>query len=139
MERMTKGEIEVMRILWTHGEMKPSEIQEHFHRPIKDPALRSYLAILVKKGHLARRRKGKAFYYQAKTRRASVLRRMMEEIASIFFSGSTEALVCNLIQRERLSEKDLLRLKKLAEEDAVETGDGGQKGGKPSRPRRTGE
>ena len=30
MPRFTAGELEVMRILWEHGEMKPAEIQAHF-------------------------------------------------------------------------------------------------------------
>jgi len=35
MARFTAGEMEVMRILWEHGELKPSEIQRRFPRPIK--------------------------------------------------------------------------------------------------------
>ena len=68
MARFTAGEIEVMRILWEHGELKPAELQKLFPRPIKDAALRSYLTILVDKGHLRRRSKGKAFYYRPKTK-----------------------------------------------------------------------
>ena len=59
MSRFTPGELAVMRILWEHGELKPSEIQQHFPEPIKNPALRSYLGILVDKGHVSRRKAGK--------------------------------------------------------------------------------
>ena len=40
MAHFTAGEMEVMRILWEHGELKPAEIQTHFPRPIKNAALR---------------------------------------------------------------------------------------------------
>ena len=63
MPRFTPGELAVMRILWKHGQLKPAEIQKDFPRKIKNPALRSYLAILVQKGHVTRRRKGKAYYH----------------------------------------------------------------------------
>ena len=36
MAHFTAGEMEVMRILWEHGELKPAEIQEHFPRPIRE-------------------------------------------------------------------------------------------------------
>ena len=115
MPKFTAGEMEVMRILWEHGELKPPQIQEHFGRPIKNPALRSYLSILLEKGHLLRRRKGRAYYYRAKTRRASAFRTMLRELVDVCCDGSSEALLCHLIKSERLSEKELLRLKRLAE------------------------
>ena len=117
MPRFTTGELEVMRILWTHGELKPMEIQRHFPRRIKNPALRSYLSILLEKGHVTRRRKGRAFFYKAKTRRESTFRSMLRELVNSCCDGSTEALLCRLIKSENLTEKELLDLKRLAESD----------------------
>ena len=37
MPQFTRGELEVMRILWKHGELKPAEIHAHFPRKIKIP------------------------------------------------------------------------------------------------------
>ena len=74
MPRFTQGELEIMRILWERGELKPAEIHAHFPRKITNASLRSYLAILLEKGHVVRRRVGKAYYYRAKTRRESTFR-----------------------------------------------------------------
>ena len=115
MPRFTSGELKVMRILWTHGEMKPAEIQREFPHQIKNPALRSYLTILLEKGHVTRRRRGRAYYYRAKTKRESTFRSMLRELVNSCCGGSTEALLCRLIKSENLSEKDLLELKRLAE------------------------
>ena len=115
MSTFTPGELSVMRILWEHGEMKPAEIQEKFPRRIKNPALRSYLSILLDKGHVTRRRKGKAYLYRAKTKRRSASRTMLRELINTGFGGSTEALLCHLIKTEKLSEEELLELKRIAE------------------------
>ena len=117
MSRFTEGELEVMRILWEEGELKPPEIQEKFPRPIKNSALRSYLTILLEKGHVTRERVGKAYFYRAKAKKERVLRSMLGNIVDTFFSGSQEALLCRLIKSEDLSRKELLELKELADGD----------------------
>ena len=116
MPRFTKGELEVMRILWQHGALKPAEIQDRFPWEIKNSSLRSYLAILLEKGHLLRRREGKAYFYRAKTRRKSAFRSMLRDLTRVCCDGSVEVLLCNLIRSEKLSEEDLIELKRLSEE-----------------------
>ena len=116
MPRFTQGELEVMRALWDHGELKPAEIQRRFPRVITNSSLRSYLAILLEKGHLVRRRVGKAYFYRAKTRRSSALRSMLREMTRVFCDGSVDALLCHLIRSQNLSEEDLLELKRLSED-----------------------
>jgi predicted transcriptional regulator len=117
MPRFTRGELEVMRILWEHGELKPAEIHAQFPRNITNPSLRSYLTILLEKGHIVRRRVGKAYYYRAKTRRQSTFRAMLRELTRVCCDGSVENLLCQLIRNEKLSETDLLELKRLSEEN----------------------
>ena len=126
MAQFTKGELDVMRILWAQGEMKPAEIQEKFPRDIKNSALRSYLSILLEKGHLTRRKVGKAFYYRPKTRRESAFRNTLWSFLDTFCEGSPEGLLVRLIKAEKLSEKELLELKRLADEGETlpETGRG---------------
>jgi predicted transcriptional regulator len=116
MPRFTPGELKVMRLLWEHGELKPAELQEKFPESIKNPALRSYLTTLLEKGHVTRRRVGKAYYYKSVTRSRSAFRTMLGELVETYCGGSVSALVMNLIQSEKLSEADLLELKRLADD-----------------------
>jgi predicted transcriptional regulator len=116
MPSFSPGELEVMRILWKHGELKPAEIQAEFPRRIKNPALRSYLTILLEKGHVKRRRKGRAYYYRAATKRESAFRTMLSQLVHVCCDGSTEALLCHLIRSEKLSNEELLELKRMADE-----------------------
>ena len=115
MPHFTKGELEVMRILWEHGELKPAEIQRRFPWKLKNPSLRSYLTILLEKGHVVRRRIGKAYFYKAKTRRDSAFRTMVRDVTRVCCDGSVEVLLCRLIRSEKLSEEDLLELKRMSE------------------------
>ncbi len=116
---LMRGELDVIRILWDHGELKPAEIQHRFPRPIKNAALRSYLSILVEKRHVTRRAVGKAYFYKAKTKRESAFLRTMKDLIDGYCAGSPEALLMALIKSEQLSETELLRLKRMAEEDAA--------------------
>ncbi len=115
MPRFTPGELKVMRLLWEHGEMKPAELQGRFPEPIKNPALRSFLTTLLEKGHLTRRRVGKAYYYKPATRPRSAFRSMLGELVDAYCGGSVETLVMNIIRAEKLSEDDLIALKQLAD------------------------
>ena len=124
MAQFTEGEMEVMRILWAHGEMKPAKIQEKFPREIKNSALRSYLTILLEKGHVTRRKFGKAYFYKAKTPRESAFRHTFRSLLDTFCEGSAEGLLVRLIKSEKLSEEELLELKRIADdmEDLPQTG-----------------
>ncbi|MDB5338457.1 MAG: blaI 12 [Planctomycetaceae bacterium] len=115
MSQFTSGELRVMQLLWEHGELKPGELQELHPVPIKNPALRSYLKILVDKGHVSRRRVGKAFFYKANTPRQRAFSTMLGDLVRIFCAGSVDELVMALVRKEKLSEDDLLELKRLAD------------------------
>ena len=128
MPHFTPGELKVMRLLWEHGEMKPAELQERFPEPIKNPALRSYLTTLLTKGHVTRRQVGKAYYYRPAKRPRSAFRSMLAELTETFCGGSVQALVMNIIKSEKLSEEDLIALKRLADQgDGSPRGEGGRR------------
>ncbi|TWU01156.1 BlaI/MecI/CopY family transcriptional regulator [Stieleria varia] len=112
--RFTPGELRVMKLLWEHGELSPPELQEFYGAPIKDPALRSYLTILVEKGHVTRRRDGKAFRYKATTPKRRAFHEMVRELADAFCDGSLRSLMMNLAEQESLTEQDLAELRDAA-------------------------
>ena len=115
MPRFTPGELKVMRLLWEHGEMKPGELQKRFPEPIKNSAIRSYLTTLLEKGHVTRRLVGKAYHYKPATRPRSAFRSMLGELVDVYCGGSVQDLVMNIIRSEKLSEDELLALKRLAD------------------------
>jgi len=96
--------------------MKPARIQEKFPREIKNSALRSYLTILLEKGHVTRRKVGKAYFYEPRTQHESAFRHTLRSLLDTFCEGSAEGLLLRLIKAEKLSEKELLELKRIADE-----------------------
>jgi len=59
MTSLNQNELEVLRILWERGELKPAEIEAHFAWAIENATLRSVLVNLVEKKQVARRLYGK--------------------------------------------------------------------------------
>lgn len=116
MDAFTPGELEIMQVLWQADEpLKPGEIEERFPRPIRNAALRSALLILVDKGHVVRKRDGRAYLYSARTRPQPELRRMARRLADLFAGGSTRALIAHLVRAEKLSPEDVDKLRRIAE------------------------
>ncbi|MCA9077044.1 MAG: BlaI/MecI/CopY family transcriptional regulator [Planctomycetaceae bacterium] len=114
MNSLTPGELEVMEVLWQHGSLKPAEILEHLDRPLTNPALRSVLRVLMEKGHVTRRKKGKAYFYRSRKSAPAAFKKMANRLADIFCGGSSLELIAQLIKSEDLSEDDLRQLQKIA-------------------------
>ncbi len=121
MNSLTPGELEVMEVLWQHGSLKPAEILEHLDRPLTNPALRSVLRVLLEKGHVTRRKNGKAYHYRSRKAAPIAFKKMTERLADIFCGGSSFELIAQLIKSENLSEGDLRRLQKIAREAKSES------------------
>ena len=113
MSSFTAGESDVMTILWEHGSQKPSEIQTRHPRHIKNAALRFQLKVLLEKGHISRRKTGKAYYYRAITHRKGAFRKMARRMAESYCQGSTAGLIAELIKTEKLSEEEIIELRRL--------------------------
>ncbi len=126
------NELEILRVLWKNGSLKPAEIQDRLAEPVKNSALRAQLASLVGRGQLERRRRGKAFYYSAAMPKESAFDALLRRIADVFFEGSSIALVGQLIESaDDWSEEDLNVLRRIAERKAASNNSSGteQKGG----------
>ena len=114
MPKFTTAELPVMKVLWEEQGLKPAEILSRLKKPLKDSALRAVLAVLLEKGHVQRQMVGKAYRYSAVTKQTASLRTNLKEMVDVFFNGSTEGLIMNLIKSQKLSDSDLLELKRMA-------------------------
>ena len=122
MSERNRNELEAMRILWDRGPLKPSEIQAEFSWPIENATLRSALRTLMDKGDVKRRRRGNAFYYQAKASREGLLAGMVRQMAHVFSGGSCANLIMQLIETERLSAEEIEGLRRTAGRVAAQKG-----------------
>ena len=111
---LNQNELEVLRILWEDGELKPADIQSRFIRPIENATLRSVLVNLVGKRHAHRRRQGKAFFYSARVPKVTMLQSMIGELTRAFTGGSHTKLVAHLVETGDLKTADLKTLHEAA-------------------------
>ena len=134
------NELEIMRVLWESGPLKPAEIQQRLPQPVKNSALRWQLAALMERKLVTRRKKGKAYYYQATRSQSQVLPKIIRRIADVFAGGSAVALIGQLADFEdEWSEEELLQLRRIASQAAAPSQSAGsdrsnrrrKKGGKP--------
>lgn len=111
---LNQNELEALRILWEHGELKPAEIQARFGWPMENATLRSVLVNLVAKRSITRRLQGKAFYYAAAIPKATLLETTLQTLARIFAGGSREELVVQLLETSDLKPTDLELIRQTA-------------------------
>ena len=121
MKSFTPGELEIMEVLWQHGSLKPAEILEHLDRPLTNPALRSVLRVLLDKGHVTRKKQGKAFFYRAKKSGPTAFKKMTGRLADVFCGGSSFELIARLIKAENLSPEEIQQLQSIATESAAQS------------------
>ena len=115
MASLNANDLEIMKVLWEEGPLKPADIQQGLARPVKNSALRWQLGVLMKKGHVTRRKKGKAYYYRATTPPQRVFPKLIRRLADVFSGGSAVALIGQLIEsEEEWSEEDILELRRIA-------------------------
>ena len=116
-----QNELETLRILWEHGELKPAEIQARFDWPIENATLRSVLMNLVERRQAVRRQRGKAFFYSARAPKAAILESFVRQLARVFAGGSERELVAQLAETADLKPEDLALLRRTASGTKPET------------------
>ncbi len=112
----TEVELEFMQVIWAAGEVSTDHVLEVLKgrgRHLSDGSIRKILSILVKKGHLTRRREGRAFLYKPKIREGQANRKMVQDLVKRAFGGSTALMVAALLDSNPLNERDLKEIKRL--------------------------
>lgn len=113
---LNQNELEALRILWEQGELKPADIQARFAWPIENATLRSVLVNLVRKKHITRQLRGKAFLYAARVPKATMLQSFLAQMAQVFAGGSHRELVMQLMETGDIKPADLALLRQAAGE-----------------------
>ncbi len=112
----TEVELEFMQVIWAAGEVSTDHVLEVLKgrgRNLSDGSIRKILSILVKKGHLTRRREGRAFLYKPKIHEGQANRKMVQDLIKRAFGGSTALMVAALFDSKPLNEHDLKEIKRL--------------------------
>ena len=126
--RLTKLELRIMEVLWTHGPCSVREIQEFFpeaSRPAYTTVQTVVYRLEAKKAARRTKRIGNALIFEAVLSRVSAQRRLVDEFLSMF-DGRTQPVMAALIQTGQLTRGDVREAERLLDQFEDE-----EKGKKP--------
>lgn len=112
----TEVELEFMQVIWAAGEVTTDHVQKVLAgrgRNLSDGSIRKILSILLEKGHLTRRREGRAFFYKPTVREGQSHRKIVQDLVKRAFGGSAGLMVAALFDSNALNDRDLKEIKRL--------------------------
>ena len=115
----TEVELEFMHVVWAHGEVSTEIMQNALHdqgRDLSDGSIRKILSILLRKGHLTRRRVGRNFIYTANVHKNQAHRNMVQDLLKRAFDGSVSLMAAALLDSRDLRDNDIEEIKRLIAE-----------------------
>jgi predicted transcriptional regulator len=113
----TEAELEILKVVWDRGTCTVRDVLSLLNerRPRAYTSVMSLLNIMVEKGLVTRQSRGKAFVYQAKSPRDSVLRRMVSHLLGGAFEGSPGLLVAHLLDESQPSAEEMTEIRRVIE------------------------
>ena len=112
---LSKGEMEVARVLWGLREGTVRQVHEAFspERMIDFATVQTYLRRLEAKGYVQTRLDGRILVYSPRVKPRTVIRQTVDDLVDRLFGGETMPLVRHLIEERGLSDQDLRQLREL--------------------------
>ena len=115
---LSKGELEVARVLWELSKATVREVYEAFpaNRDIDFTTVQTYLRRLESKGYVRATLDGRTRVYAPKVKPRTVIRETIDDLVDRLFGGEALPLMRHLIEDRGISSEDLAALKKLLDE-----------------------
>ena len=110
--RFSSGEMEILRMLWTHGRVGLAEAQNSLGRPIGYTTIQTRLNRMVDKG-LVTRSSQRPATYRAAIKPEKVSAGLLDLLLDQVSGGNVVPLVAHLMKERSLSAKDIAELKRL--------------------------
>ena len=112
---LSKGELEVARVLWELGGGTVRQVHEAFpaERAIDFTTVQTYLRRLETKGYVRGRMQGRARVYAPKVKPRTVIRETIDDLVDRLFAGEALPLVRHLIEERGITADDIAELRAL--------------------------
>ncbi len=114
---LSKGEMEVARVLWEIG---PAAVRTIHEAVSKEKAcdfatVQTYLRRMEAKGYATSTLEGRTRIYAAKAKPKTVVRETVDDFVDRLFGGETMPLVRHLIEERGVGSEDIAELRKLVD------------------------
>ena len=114
---LTEAELRLMDVLWDKGRATVAEVTAALPPPpLAYNSVLTTMRILEQKGYVAHEEAGRAFVYRPVVARDAAAQNAVGHLLSRFFENSSSSLALRLIESERPSDEELLRLRALIEQ-----------------------
>lgn len=112
---LSKGEMEVARVLWELGSATVREVFEAFpaDRKIDFTTVQTYLRRLEQKGYARAKLEGRSRVYSPRVKPRTVIRETLNDLIDRLFGGETLPLMRHLIEDGKVTSDDLAELRAL--------------------------
>jgi len=116
---LTQRELDIMSVLWDLGEATVNEVRDRVDPDLAYTSISSMIRTLELKGYVSHKRgEGKTHVYfpviEPEKAGESALSRVLEKI----YGGSPIKLLAHLVEQNRLSEKEIARMRELLSKPA---------------------
>ncbi len=89
---LTDCEVAIMRVLWSQGQATATEILQGLDGRWSNSALRTFLRILERKGHIRHDKRSRSFVYVPLTTYDQALQNALDALTHHFFDDSAQGL-----------------------------------------------
>lgn len=116
--RLSKGELEVARTVWTLGNATVGQIHEAMpdDRMMDYTTVQTYIRRLEEKGYLRFRREGRNKVYSARIRPGIVIGETISELMEQLFDGQMIPFVKHLVDDRGISDDEIQQLRSLLDQ-----------------------
>ncbi len=118
--QLSAAQFEIMEIVWELGETTINEVLERINagrrKTVRRTTIQVQMSRLEDKGWLAHRAESRTFFYRPLRDRSKAQTAIVREVTKRVFGGSWTDLVKCLVDQEKLSGRDVRRLKRLLDE-----------------------
>jgi len=123
---LSKGEMEVARVLWDLKSATVREVHEAFppEREIDFTTVQTYLRRLEQKGYTRAKLEGRARVYSPRVKPRTVIRETLDDLIDRLFGGETLPLMRHLIEEGKITSEELAELRNMIDR-MEQDGEGG--------------
>lgn len=112
MSQLTRGELEIMDVVWDRGRVTVQDVCDAIERPLAYTTVMTVLKTLeVKRNVVHKVKEGRAFVYEPNVSRDDVCRTVVGELKQHLARRSVKSLVLNLIEDETIPADELEEIK----------------------------
>ena len=115
----TEQELEILKVIWdAPGPVTVRDVYEVLleRRKVAYTTVMTMMGILEKKGHLERRKDGRAYVYHPVRSKGQTVAGLVHDFVERVFDGSARPLLLALADDERISEDDLEEIRQRMKE-----------------------